>query len=387
MRAVVGFSVSFAIGLAGCAELQRDNSLREIPPPPERPAPSLAECFLKANYFYPARDYLTLSWAGRAIFGDEAMDLTPDGGVPNSGLYVNRDLTRIEPEAFDGDTLFGPPPVGPWRVAQRKVTGGTEGFIGVDASGRRWMVKFDAAEYPELGTASEAIAARILWAMGYQIPATFVVAIDGTGDGRYDGRRAVASALVPGKILGPLRMDHFRMRREMRALRLVLAWVNDPDHGDRNTVVAEESGAATFYIVDFNSALGSWNGRPKEAWRGHRYVWDIEWQCIEILTIGLAHPDVDELQPVVSPAVGRFCSRFDPKYWRPQNPTTAFDRMTPADAAWMAAKMSALSDDQLRAIVAAGRYARPEDATHVFETLRERRTKIIEWVGSLAARQ
>lgn len=380
MRCVLAVTV-----LAGCADLRRENSTAPIPPPAKRPAPSLAECFFKANYFYPVRDYLTLSWAGRALFGDEAWDVLPGGGVPDSGLYVNRDLSLLPPDAFANGANYGRAPDGPWRVVQPKSTGQTIGFIGEDASGRRWMVKLDAPEYPELGTAAEAIAARIYWSMGYQVPGTFVVGINGTGDARYDGRRAVASEMVPGDVLGPFRMDHFRMRREMRAMRLVLAWVNDPDRGDRNTVAANQNGTATFYFVDFNSALGSWNGRPKQPWRGHRYVWDIEWQWIELVSLGLAHPDVNEAQPIVSPAVGRFWSRFEPKYWRPQNPCAAFDRMTPADAAWMAGKMSALSDAQLKSIVAAGRFSRAEDASYVFETLRERRVRIIAWVHSLQA--
>lgn len=367
----------------GCAELRRENSPAEIPAPPKRPAPTLAECFFKANYFYPVRDYLTLSWAGRALFGDEAWDVLPDGGVPDSGLYVNRDLGRISPEALASGSCFCAAPSGRWRVVQRKESGQTDGFVGADGSGRLWMVKLDAAGYPELGTAAEAIGARIFWVMGYQVPATFVTTIHGTGDARYDGRRAAVSEIVAGEALGPFRMDHFRMRREMRALRLVAAWLNDPDRGDRNTVAAESGGRATFYFVDFNSALGSWNGRPKDAWRGNRYVWDIEWQWVEALSLGLLHPEVDAGQPVVSAAVGRFRGRFEPKWWRAQNPCTAFDRMTAADAGWMAAKMSALSDEQLRAIVAAGRYSREEDATYVFETLVERRARIIEWVRSM----
>jgi len=387
MRSMAKCMALATLGLAGCADLRRENSAGAIPAPPRRPAPSLVECFFKANYFYPVRDYLTLSWAGRALFGDEAWDVLPDGGVPDSGLYVNRDLGRITPDQFASDAIFGPAPTGPWRVVQRKASGQTEGFIGEDASGRRWMVKLDAPEYPELGTAAEAIAARIYWSMGYQVPATLVVTINGTGDRRYDGRRAAVSAIVTGELLGPFRMDHFRMRREMRAMRLVMAWVNDPDRGDRNTIATADGGRAIFYFVDFNSALGSWNGRPKDPWRGHRYVWDIEWQWVGLLTLGLAHPDVDDAQPIVSPAVGRFDARFAPKWWRPQNPCPAFDRMTPADAAWMAAKMSALSDDQLRAIVAAGRFSRSEDAAYVFETLRARRARIIAWVRSLQAGQ
>ena len=61
-------------------------------------------------------------------------------------------------------------------------------------------------------------------------------------------------------------MNSFRMRRAVRALRLVAARLNDTDRGDNNTVAIVEDGRAICHLVDFNSGLGSCNGRPKEAW-------------------------------------------------------------------------------------------------------------------------
>ena len=55
------------------------------------------------------------------------------------------------------------------------------------------MFKLDHPDYPELGSSASVIGSRILWALGYNVPPVFAVRIEGTGDDRLDGRRAVAS--------------------------------------------------------------------------------------------------------------------------------------------------------------------------------------------------
>lgn len=365
---------------AGCARFTADNTADEIPPP-RAAEPTLAEMWLKCGYLYPGRDWLTLSWAGRALLGDEAWNVAADGGVADSSVFENRDVTALPAGYYAGAGVFGTAPRGPWRVIRLKGGGATPGFVGEDADGRRWIIKLDAAGFDELGSAAEAIAARVYHALGYRVPATHVVTVDGTGDARWDGRRASASAVLPGEPAGTWRMDRLRMRREVRALRLAAAWLNDTDRHDRNTLVTVEDGRSRFWLIDFNGALGSWNGRPKAAWRGWRYAWDVEWQVIGALTLGLARPGYAADPPVVSTAVGRLDSAFEPTTWRGQYPVTAFDRMTPADARWMASRMMRLSEAQLDEIVAAGRYRRGEDAAYIRRVLGERRARIAAAVG------
>ena len=56
-------------------------------------------------------------------------------------------------------------------------------------------------------------------------------------------------------------MNSSRMRRAVRALRLVAARLNETDRGDHNPVAIVEDGRAIGHLVDFNSGLGSCNGR------------------------------------------------------------------------------------------------------------------------------
>jgi len=312
-----------------------------------------------------------------ALRGGQAWNLDPQGDVPDGSFYQHRNLPDIEPERFVSGPWDEPAPIGPLKVLKRK-KGSTKGFVARDARGRKWLFKFDAPGWPELGTAAEAIGARIAWAMGYHVPPTYVVTVKGTGHSRYDGRRAVAVRYIPGKILRHWKFDWLRYRREIRALRLVCMWINEIDHGDNNTLISWDGRRATYWLIDFNSSLGSWQGKPKSPGMGWLHVWDPQWQLATVLSLGTLRPGFDPHQPIVSPAVGRFDSRIDVRQWRPRQPNPAFNRLTDADARWMIRVMQQLSDEQLAAIVRAGRYSDPADAAYVRRTLRERRKAIVE---------
>jgi hypothetical protein len=367
---------------AGCAEFEYHNKAAVFDRPCEPLNDSLANIWLKTCYFYPARDYLIFSWAGRALTGDEAWDVTPEGRVPDGPFFVNRNVGGISPEQIRLGPPDAAPPVGAWRIKKPKDKGATPGFVGEDASGRTFLVKVDNAAYPELGTSAEIIGSRLYWLMGYRVPATYLTTVEDTGDARYDGKRATASPFLPGKAVGEFKFDDYRMRREVRAARLVAAWLNDTDRTDNNTLVMVEDGRALCYLVDFNSCLGSWNGRPKDPWRGRRYAWDVEYQLLGVFTLGLL-PSMPRTMPIKSPAVGLFdlMTSGDPRAWRSQNPNTAFDRMTRADAEWIARRMAEVSLVQLQAVVASAQLTRPEDADSLLEMLQRRRERLLQAWG------
>lgn len=369
------FSCWFA---AGCARFEYNNTANVFDKPfvghDEKP-PGI---WLKSYCFYPARDLLTLDWAWRALHDKEAMNITPDGDVADGPFFTNRNIKSLSPDAVRIGPATEPPPQGPWRVRKVKHKGRTPGFIGEDATGRTWLVKLDHPRYPEMGTSAEMIGSRLTWLMGYHVPAIYLVQVDGTGFARYDGKRATASLFVPGRVVGGFKFDHYRMRREVRGLRLVAAWTNDVDRGDNNTLVAVENGAATCYLVDFNSCFGSWNGRPKAAWRGHRYALDMGHLIVKILTLGIL-PRIPPAGVLQSRAVGHvsLLDLRDAATWKSENPNTAFERLTQADAAWMGRRIAAASDEQLTAAVAAAEFSSPADSEWILAVLRQRRRHVL----------
>ena len=246
---------------------------------------------------------------------------------------------------------------------KRKTGGTTRGFVGRDESGRKYLIKPDRLVWPELG---------------YYVPPVYLTTISGTGDPQFDGRRASASLYIEAHIHGHFPFDWLRYRREFRAARLACAWINEVDRATNNGLVATRDGRTYFYLLDFNSALGSWNAVPKEPWQGWRYRSDPGWSWMRTMLPGLNRDGYHPHQPILAPAIGRFDAAFDPLAWRPNLPNTAFDHMTTEDAQWMARKIRAIPDSVLRQVVESARYSDPEDSEYVYQVLIERRKRILD---------
>ena len=182
-------------------------------------------------------------------------------------------------------------------------------------------------------------------------------------------------------MLGHFAFDWFRYRREFRAARLASAWINDTDRAPNNGLVVLRQERAFYYLIDFNSSLGSWNGVPKEPWQGRRYRGDVLWSWWRGLFPQSSDDGYDPNQRIVSPAVGRFETHFDPRTWQANLPNTAFDHLTDDDARWMARKLTAITEAQIRAAVEAARFSNPADQDHVLGTLLERRRRILDSYG------
>lgn len=200
-----------AVLAAGCVDLRDHNAGAWVARPTARSEQTVTTNF-KAHFLYPARDIALLDPLWRRVAGDPAWnaDADFDAGTAFCRPWAADELT---PEAC----ALGPctrPPVPPWRVGKVKDRGGSRGFFGTDATDRKFLVKLDDPRYPELGTSSSVIGSRILWALGYRVPATYLVEIEGTGDARFDGLRATATEFLPAS--GTFAFDWFRYRREAR---------------------------------------------------------------------------------------------------------------------------------------------------------------------------
>jgi hypothetical protein len=111
----------------------------------------------------------------------ESLNVENFDEVPNTTWFTNRNGTRAmsEAEIRRGPNLTGPPDTsGPWRVVAIKSVGVTPGLTIVDARGNRYIIKFDATDYQELASGTEAVAAKLFYAAGYNVPENYVTYLD-----------------------------------------------------------------------------------------------------------------------------------------------------------------------------------------------------------------
>jgi hypothetical protein len=376
-KTVVTWALLTVMALSGCIRNDLARSNLVTVEPPAHSEPPRWQIWLYNTYFYPtARPFVP---AG------EATNLDQHGEVPTGSFFVNRDIRSLTPRDIEygpNSTLEVP---GPIAVRKVKPHPTRPSFFGTDRDGRRYLFKLDQPGLPEMSTGAEAVATRLLWAIGYRVPANRICTVEGTGDPRLDGRRALASEFIPGTIKGPWKFRDAYRRREMRALKVASAWINNTDVSDHQTLVAWDRGVAYYYILDFDNALGAQTHGPKKPWHGWRYRWDTEEQGNALLTLGLYRLFVpypyDPPAPLVSPAVGRFGPAVDPRLFKNEFPVYTFSAMTEADGVWMAGRLAQFTREQIQAAVRAGRYSNPADEEYLVKTLLARRDAICRAYG------
>ena len=342
--------------------------------------------------------------------------------VPDSSWYINRAPFTPEQMERGVDDDTGPAP-GTWTV-RRKSEGVTPGFRIVDSRGRLYFVKLDPPGEPELGSGAEAVVARIYHALGYNtaqinigtlrreqlvLDKESVVRLP-SGDRRAmtmsdvdeqlrrahrnpDGSyRAVFGSALAGRPVGGFKYEGTRSddpndviphenRRELRALRVVGAWVNHTDAKALNSLdtVVTENGR-TFvrhHVRDFNATLGSAGIDKRERRDGYEYLAEIGPAKKALPSFGFYIRRWMTIDYPEIPGVGRFeARRFVPEEWRPRVPNPAYVRSRPDDTFWGARKLMTITDDLVAAAVRAGKYSNPRTQQYLTEALIERRHKI-----------
>jgi hypothetical protein len=403
---------------------------RDIPPPEERPVNVWEDAWQRqfttqfSELFQPAR-------LVRMLTGNPKQALNADafGDVANSSWYVRREgAGRLMGSSACPDTA------GEWTVFKAKMQGKAPGMFVKDSSGRRFIVKFDPKGHGGLSTGAEVVNARFLFAAGYNVPANCIVhfhpgrvkvgegvkLVDRRGrtremtaadleevyalvDRRPDGLiRAAASAFIPGKGLGPFLYEGTRPddpndivphehRREVRALRVIYAWLKRFDINSGNTYdsYAEEDGRrfVKHYLIDFGGDLGASLYGPTPPARGHENVFDPHQIGINLLTLGLFVPPWERGDTAVAhPEVGRYHSKgFHPAKFKFIVPAKAFENLTNLDGYWGARKVMAFDDSLIRNLVEEGRYRDPEAVDWFVERIKERRDITGRyWFGKVA---
>lgn len=345
--------------------------------------------------------------------------------VPDSTWFQNRIGARaMSPnEAALGPSTGGPPRL-PLRIVQSKVGGGNPGFVAEDDSGRKFLIKFDTLENPEMQTAAGVLVNRIFWTLGYNVPSDHVfvfrredlsidpkarhedsrkrkrpldsadvAAILKTSPRQPDGAyRAFASQFLPGKPVGGFATEGVRgddandrvphqHRRELRGLRVFSAWVGHTDIKEDNTLdLYVEAGGRRFlrhYLLDFGEAMDAHaaeKGRPEDGWE---YFIDWEQQFKATFAFGLWKRPWEDTKPTRWASVGSFSAKpFDPLKWREAYPFAPFLEMDAADAYWAAKLVMRFDKALLTAIVGQGQFSDPDAAAYVVDTLLARREAI-----------
>jgi hypothetical protein len=287
------------------------------------------------------------------------------------------------------------------------------------------MVKPDPEGHPGMASSAEVVGARIFHAAGYNAPCNEVlrfgpealvlapqaVRLDHLGRKRpltqaqlsallalvprgRDGRFvAAASHFLPGVPIGPFRWEGTRKddpndvvphedRRELRATRLLNAWLGRYDVREQNsldTVIVQQGRRfVRHYQLDFGDGLGFTHDDRRNRRLNHAHFVDFGQIFVDFVSLGLVR------RPWHRPAGGDRAGIFRyygwrdfvPSRWKPNQPNPAYVRMTWRDALWITRILVRLEEPHLRAIVRSARLEDGEAEAYLLRALRERQQRI-----------
>lgn len=394
----------------------RVDDTRDIPPVRERE-------FLVHQY---AADIIVLRRTTRAL---ELHGSTPARNanaldeVPDSSWFTNRIGVRAmsSEEAARGPDVDGPPRL-PIVITQPKLGGTNPGFVVKDATGRKFVVKFDPPGSLELQTSVGVIVNRFFWAMGFNVPSDHVFSfrrsdltidpkahLDKEGKQPFteavlervlagvtrsvDGSfRASSSEYVKGVPRGGFAAEGVRSddandrvphehRRELRGLRVFAAWLDHTDMKEDNglDVYVTENGRhfLRHFLIDFGETLGGHAAEKGRMTDGYEYGWDTEAALAGAVTFGLWKRPWEDRVASPWPSVGPVSTTaFDPRTWREAYPYWPFFERDAADEYWAAKIVMRFDRPLVDALVATGRLSDPRAATYLADAIMVRRQKV-----------
>jgi hypothetical protein len=288
-----------------------------------------------------------------------------------------------------------------------------------------WFVRTDEV-LREHASAADAIATRIIWAIGYNTacnrvawitPEDLVLAPEAEGENvptqadidwvvrratrAIDGRLRVSlSRFIEGVPIGGWQFEGVREddpndvvphehRREVRGMIMLSAWLKHIDTRAENNhdswiEVADGLGYVRHYVLDASDSFGIiWHGSYLMSQRlGVSQYLDLRHLAEDFFSFGAIdrpyYVDDDE-RGIAADALGYYdIERFDPEEWRNGYPNRAFERATERDRAWMARQIAWLDEDDVRAAVSTGYFTRPLVSGELVRIMMGRRRAILE---------
>lgn len=343
--------------------------------------------FFKNTFVRPAVQLANLHGHIRKLVGRtaRARDVLPDGELLDSAFFINRDIDSFFPSDIAGIDSRNRPGD---RVTpiEREIGEHATRFYCEDEEGRCFLLRFYPPGMDEMATGAAVIGSTIARLMGYNVPVSTIITVKGTGDSRFDGRRAVATEVVPGEG-GPWSYYSFRDRREIRATKVLAAWINNNGLVDHNTLISSfrvgNVKLYRYYINNFDSSLGSAGARaklPRDGWEHRLDMGVIASTPLRLILkpFGLWRERYKRTDKPIDTVVGLFDSNINPDLYEAEYPNMAWHCMTTGDALWAVNLISRFTPEQIEAVVALARYSDPGDAEYIKNILLERQRKIIE---------
>jgi len=322
---------------------------------------------------------------------------------------------------------------GTWVIDRGKTGGNSPGFrVSVPGKGK-YLFKLDDVRQPEQSSAATVIGAAVYHAVGYNTTCEQVVyfrpalltlspglrykfstfgeerafgrgeldAIVRSAPRRGDAIRMVASAWLPGRPLGPFRYEGTRAddpndvvphedRRELRANRVVAAWLGHVDVHEQNSLdlwLADAPGppdASPGHVVhtylDWGDCLGG-DWPQEEITRRMGYAYIVDWgdMAADFLRLGVASRPWEDGRAPGHELFGYYdVAHFVPDAWKNEYPNPAFTRMTERDAAWIARILARFTAPMVRALAELARYSDPSNTEYLARVLQGRLDRILD---------
>jgi hypothetical protein len=210
----------------------------------------------------------------------------------------------------------------------------------------------------------------------------------------------LASVWLPGRTLGPFRYEGTRAddpndvvphedRRELRANRVLAAWLGHVDTHEQNSIdiwLADRSGepdSSPGHVVhsylDWGDCLGTeWPQEEITRRMGYSYI--VDWGDIasDFVRLGIPLRPWEDGRLRGHEIFGYFdVEHFVPDRWKSEYPNPAFTRMTERDAAWMARTLARFTPPMIRALAEAGRFSDPRNTQYLAHVLEGRLDRIL----------
>ncbi len=427
-------AAALCLAIAGCAAVSELPAARFANAPAvaavddreDVPKPPAKRLFLPFLYVVDGTVTRRLTRALELPRDRRALGVNALDEVPDSTWFTNRIGARemTPDEVRTGPVTHDPQRYKPWTVSSTKIGGTSPGLLLKDASGVRYMIKFDGADAPaELETGTHVAVNRLLWACGYNVPEDQVVYLrpdelvlarnamvkDLTGaDVRPldaaeldrqlrlvrrgpDGRiRAMASRWIDGTTLGGHPAEGVRrddpndripheLRRDLRGQYAIYAWLDALDVTEGQYVdswLADPADPTRHYVehyaIDFGKSLGAMAAIDHDWWRGFAYDIDFAGMLRSLVTLGLTdRPWQDREAPPLRGVASVFEAKtFDPGTWHPDTPGyVPFLTADRIDKFWGAKIVARFTRDQIHAAVEAGRFSDPRAVDYLTDTL------------------